>query len=168
MQCTIIFFNLTLVSCMIEKGCPNSISCKQITLISTFKGPSQYNFAVLPVLMHWSYCSLTLNHQYVVWHPLHTVSQWCSSESLWCLYFMLPWSPMAILCPRKWRQFKPFLEERWGIRYGTQKGEFAGCVIGCGYFVAITLFACSTCTSTECVISARTSRKWEHCLPYTR
>ena len=54
------------------------------------------------------------------------------------------------------------------IRYRTRKGESAGCVIGCGYFVAITLFACSTCTRAEYVISARTSRKWKHCLPYIR
>ena len=29
-------------------------------------------------------------------------------------------------------------------------------------------FACLTCTRAECVISAKTSRKWKHCLPYTR
>ena len=54
------------------------------------------------------------------------------------------------------------------ISYFTRKGEFADCVIGCWYFVTITFFASSTCTRAEYVISARISRKWKHCLPYTR
>ena len=53
-------------------------------------------------------------------------------------------------------------------KYRTRKGHFAGYMICCGYFVAITLFACSTCTRAKYVISARTSRKRKHCLPYTR
>ena len=52
--------------------------------------------------------------------------------------------------------------------YRTQWGEFAGCMRGCGYFVAITLFTCSTCTRAKYVKSGKTSSKSKHCLPYIR
>ena len=51
--------------------------------------------------------------------------------------------------------------------YYMQKAQSVKSVIGCGYFVAVKLLACSTCTHAEYTISDVTSQKLKYCLPFT-